>query len=64
MSLHHYNQNIPVANAVINTEDTNQKYLNPCVVLDINEYMQIIDKNCTKLHYTMDFQQKIGVNFL
>ena len=55
MSLHQYNQNIPVATAVINTEDISQKYLNPCVVLGINEYIQIIEKNCTKLHYTIGF---------
>ena len=52
VSLYHYNAN--KTNAVVKT-DINQQYVTPCIVLDISEHLQLIDKKCNKLHYTIGF---------
>ena len=49
-----YHRVAATANAVIKT-DINQQYVTPCIVLDINENLQLIDEHCTKLHYTIGF---------
>ena len=53
-SFHLYNHKVPIANAVVDT-DVTEEYTKPCSVLDSNEYRQYINKNCTKLHYTIGF---------
>ena len=52
-SLYHYNAN--TTNAVVVKTDINQRYVTPCIVLDINEHLQLIDQKCNKLHYTIGF---------
>ena len=53
LSLYYYKDN--TANAVVVKTDINQQYVKPCIVLDINENLQLIDKHCTDLHYTIGF---------
>ena len=43
------------SNAVAVKTDVNQQYVSPCTVIDINENLQLIDKQCTRLHYTIGF---------
>ena len=43
------------ANAVVVKTDINQQYVTPCIVLDISENLQLIDQQCTRLHYTIGF---------
>ena len=52
---HRYAYEVTTTNAVTVKTDVNQQYVTPCIVLDINENIQFIDKNCTKLHYTIGF---------
>ena len=42
-------------NAVAVKTDINQNYATSCIVLDVNENLQRIDKQCTKVHYTVGF---------
>ena len=51
-------QNVNTANTVAVKTDINQQYVTPCIVLDISENLQYIDKYCTKLHYTIGFPKK------
>ena len=53
---HHYKAS--TVNAVVVSTNIAQEYLKPCTVLDNNEYIQIIDNHCTKLHYTIGFPNK------
>ena len=53
ISLHHHK--IDTANAVVVKTDIDQQYVTPCIVLDISENLQLVDKHCTKLHYTIGF---------
>ena len=53
VSLYHYNAN--TTNAVVVKTDINQQYVTPCIVLDINEHLQLIDQKCNKLYYTIGF---------
>ena len=41
--------------AVVVKTDITQQYITPCIVLDISENAQRIDKQCAKLHYTIGF---------
>ena len=50
-----YHQNVDTANAVAVKTDIYQQYVTPCIVLDISENLQLIDKRCTELHYTIGF---------
>ena len=43
------------SNAVVVKTDIAQQYVTPCIVLNINENVQVIDKHCTNLHYTIGF---------
>ena len=42
-------------NAVAVKTDIIQQYATPCIVLNISENLQLIEKHCTKLHYTIGF---------
>ena len=53
ISLHHHK--IDIANAVVVKTNIDQQYVTPCIVLDISENLQHVDKHCTKLHYTIGF---------
>ena len=53
ISLHHHK--IDTANAVVVKTDIDQQYVTPCIVLDISENLQLVDKHCTNLHYTIGF---------
>ena len=35
--------------------DINQQHITPCIVLNVSEYIQPLDKHCTRLHYTIGF---------
>jgi len=35
--------------------DINQQLITPCIVLNVSEYIQPLDKYCTRLHYTIGF---------
>ena len=50
-----YHDRVDTTNAVVVKTDITQQYVTPCIVLDINENLQLIDKHCTKLHYTIGF---------
>lgn len=45
-------QKINTGNAVAVKTDINQQYVTPCIVLKINENLQLINRQCTKLQYT------------
>ena len=53
ISLHHNKADTP--NGVVVKTDITQQYVTPCIVLDISENWQLIDENCTKLHYAIGF---------
>ena len=53
ITLHYYQ--VDTANAVVVKTDIDQQYVAPCVILDISENLQLTDKRCTKLHYTIGF---------
>ena len=53
LPLHYYKDD--TTNGVVVKTDINQQYVSPCIVLDISKNFQLIDKNCTKLHYTIGF---------
>ena len=42
-------------NAVVVKTDITQHYISPCIVLNISENSQHVDKQCAKLHYTIGF---------
>ena len=48
-------RNSDTATAVAIKIDITQQYVTPCTVLDTNENIQFISKNCTELHYTIGF---------
>ena len=48
-------QKVNTSNAVAVKTDVNQQYVTPCIVLDINENLQLINRQCTKLQYTIGF---------
>ena len=50
-----YHDRVDTTNAVVVKTDITQQHVTPCIVLDINENLQLIDKHCTKLHYTIGF---------
>ena len=52
ISLYHKGNN---ANFVAIKTDITQQYVTPCIVLDISENLQMIDQQCTRLHYTIGF---------
>ena len=54
ISLHHNKADTPNGVVVVKTDIT-QQYVTPCIVLDISENWQLIDENCTKLHYAIGF---------
>ena len=56
ISLHHHK--VDAANAVVVKTDIDQQYVTPCTVLEISETLQLLDKHCTKLHYTIGFPSK------
>ena len=43
------------ANAVVVKTDIDRQYITPCIVLNISENLQLIDKRCTRLQYTIGF---------
>ena len=47
LSLYPHEAKIPTAIAV--KTDINQRYVTPCIVLNISKNLQLIDKHCTKL---------------
>ena len=53
--LHHLHPSINAGYSVAINTDITQEHVTLCTVLDISEYKQIIDNNCTKLHYTIGF---------
>ena len=53
VSLYHHNAD--TGSAVVVKTDIKQQYVTPCIVLDISENLQLIQNNCTKLHYTIGF---------
>ena len=53
-SLYHHKGNYTTDVVVVKT-DIDQQHATPCIVLDINENSQIINKQCTELHYTIGF---------
>ena len=55
ISLHHLHHSINAGYSVAVNTDITQEYVTLCTVLDISEHKQIIDNNCTKLHYTIGF---------
>ena len=50
-----YHHKVDTANAVVVKTDIDRRYNIPCIVLESSENIQFIDKNCTKLHYTIGF---------
>ena len=50
-----YHSKVDTINTIVVKTDIDQQYVTPCIVLDINENLQYIDKHCTKLHYTIGF---------
>ena len=52
VSLYYINNS---TNVITVKTDINQQHVTPCIVLDVNENFQLIDKHCTKLHYTIGF---------
>ena len=50
-----YHREADTANAIAVKTDITQQYVAPCIVLDISENLQLIDRQCTKLHYTIGF---------
>ena len=48
-------QKLNTSNAVAVKTDVSQQYVTPCIVLDINENLQLINRQCTKLQYTIGF---------
>ena len=53
LSLYSHEAKIPTA--IVVRTDINQQYVTPCIVLNISENLQLIDKHCTKLYYTIGF---------
>ena len=56
ISLHHFE--VDTTNAVVVKTDINQQYVTPCTALETSETSQLLDKDCTKLHYTIGFPSK------
>ena len=50
-----YHHKVDIANTVVVKTDIDQQYVIPCIVLDISENLQLVDKHCTNLHYTIGF---------
>ena len=50
-----YQKDANTANAVVVKTDIDQQYVTPCIVLEISENLQIIEKQCTSLNYTIGF---------
>ena len=55
LSISFYHQKPGGANAVVVKTDITQQYVTPCIVLNISENLQLIDGQCSKLHYTIGF---------
>ena len=55
LSISLYHQKVDTANAVVVKTDVDQQHVTPCIVLDINENLQLIKEHCTKLYYTIGF---------
>ena len=53
ISLHHLK--IGRAKAIAVKTDVNPGYATSCIVLDVSENLQSINKQCTKVHYTIGF---------
>ena len=53
VSLYHHKAG--TASAVVVKTYITQQYVTPCIVLDNSENLQHIEKNCTKLNYTIGF---------
>ena len=50
-----YQKNTDTANTVVVKTDIDQQYVTPCIVLDISQNSQIIEKRCASLNYTIGF---------
>ena len=50
-----YHQKVDTANAIVVKTDIDQQYATSCTVFRSSENIQFINKNCTKLHYTIGF---------
>ena len=50
-----YHHKVDIANVVAVKTDVDPRYVTPCIVLDISEMLQLIDKQCIMLHYTIGF---------
>ena len=55
ISLYH---KVHTANAVVVKTDITQQCVMPCIVLDISENLQLIDQQCTRLHYIIGFSNE------
>ena len=50
-----YPRKADTTNVVLVKTDIHQQHVTPCIVLDISENMQLIERNCTRLNYTIGF---------
>ena len=55
MQLHRRHYKVTTANTVVVKTDIDQQYSTPCIVLGSSENIQFINKNCTKVYYTIGF---------
>ena len=50
-----YHREADTANVIVVKTDIYQQYVTPCIVLDISENLQYVDKQCVRLHYIIGF---------
>ena len=55
VSLYQHKDKVDTANAIAVKVDITQEYVTPCIVLNANEILQPINKQCTNIQYTIGF---------